>query len=78
MQNNFAQKKAKSPVFKPKNRSFRTNTELFKMVEVTRFELVDFSPKMAYICGYAFFVARMWHEFDYLHILKVFLTGAKL
>ena len=48
------------------------------MVEVTRFELVDYSPKMAYLCGYASFVARMWHGFDYLHILKVFLTGAKL
>ena len=48
------------------------------MVEVTRFELVDFSPKMAYLCGCASFVARMWHGFDYLHISKVFFTGAKL
>ena len=78
MQNNFLQQKVKSSVFKPKTRSFRINTGLLKMVEVTRFELVDFSPKMAYLCGCASFVARMWHGFDYLHVSKVFFTGAKL
>ena len=47
MQNNFLRQKAKSSAFKPKNRSFRINTELLEMVGMTRLELVEFASKMA-------------------------------